>query len=321
MPGPFVLLVICALSLAPVVDAQGTGVVAAPTSAAYADLTNAANKMLADIRSALPQAKIVILYDANAFSVVPYYAGAADLIRKAATNICAAEHTTLGARAIVPTVDIGTAAQGLATLLQLTIPAYTVQGQNLTLDNSALIGSFATAAKATGYEVVNPSYLLPAVSQSSLDCQNVAASKSLADLWAFANNESNAAQSNAASKPGLKDALDAFQKLKTVMTVPGDKNAPVLGRALTIESLAHSLEEPADVAIIDMKLDAANIDSTTKSVLWWRKTKFSANVAAHYWIFAAHGSGSQFAITLVEPGYVNILRKDVDLKTFGDSGH
>jgi hypothetical protein len=269
--------------------------------------------MLADLRGAVPQAKIVILYDANAFSVIPYYSGAIDLMRKAAASICSAE-SAISPR-LEPTLDFGSAASGLAALLQLTVPAVSVQGQNLTLDNSALVGSFATAAEATGFEVVNPAYLLPAVSQTTLDCRKAADSNSLADLWTFANNESSAAQAKAPNKPALKDALDAFQKLKTVMT-SADKSPPILGRALTIESLAHSVQQPSEVAIIDMRLDAADIDSTTKSVLWWRKTRFSANVAAHYWIFSAHGTGSQFAISLVKPSYVNILQKNVDLKSF-----
>ena len=295
------------------VSAQGTGPVAVPTSAAYADLRNASNKMLADLRGAVPQAKVIILYDANAFSAVPYYAGAIDLMRKAAASICSAE-SAIRPR-IEPTLDFGSAAAGLAALLQLTVPAYSVQSQNLTLDNSALVGSFATAAEAAGFEVVNPTYLLPAVSQTTLDCGQVAGSNSLADLWTFANSESSAAQAQAGGKPALKNALDAFQQLKEVMTST-DKSPPILGRALTIESLAHSVQQPAEVAIIDMRLDAADIDSTTKSVLWWRKTRFSANVAAHYWIFSAHGTGSQFAISLVKPAYVNILQKNVDMKTF-----
>jgi hypothetical protein len=300
---------------------QGNGVVAAPTAAAYADLTNASNKMLADLHSAIPKARVIILYDANAFSVIPYYASATDLVRKAAAGICSAETAgTFGPRAIVPTLDFGTAAQGLAALVQLTVPTYSIQGQTLTLDNSALVGSFATAAKGTGYQVVNPSYLLPAVGQANLNCQTAANSNSLADLWTFANSESGVAQAKAQTNPSLKGALDAFQKLKDVMTTSADKSPPLLGRALTIESLAHSVEQPSQVAIIDMRLDAADIDSTTKTVLWWKKTRFSANIAAHYWIFAAKGSGTQFAISLVAPGYVNILRKDVDLKSFAVSG-
>jgi hypothetical protein len=314
IPGVFCLALSCVISLSPSADAQGTGLVAVPTSAAYADLRNASNKMLADLRGAVPQAKTVILYDATAFSVIPYYSGAIDLMRKAATGICNAE-SAISPRAIEPTLDFGSAASGFAALLQLTVPAYSVQGQNLTLDNSALVGSFATAAEATGLEVVNPAYLLPAVSRTTLDCRTAAESNSLADLWTFANNEASTAQVRAATKPALKNALDAFQKLKTVMTSAYNRS-PILGRALTIESLAHSVQQPSKVAIIDMRLDAADIDSTTRSVLWWRKTRFSANVAAHYWIFSAHGTGSQFAISLVKPSYVNILRKNVDLKSF-----
>jgi hypothetical protein len=263
----------------------------------------------------LPQAKTIILYDPNIFSVIPYYASTTDLVRSAATSICSAEQPGLSPR-IEPTLDIGGAAQGLAALIQVTLPSYAINSQNLTLDNSALVGSFATAAKAMGYSVVNPAYLLPAVSQSQLTCQTFKASTSLADLWKFVSSEASTAQPQAEVKPLVKTALDSFQKMKDALLTSADKTPPVLGRALAVESLTHNVDNPAQVAVIDMRLDAADIDSTTKTVLWWRKTKFSANIAAHYWIFAAQGAGTQFGITLVQPGYVNLLRKDVDLKGF-----
>jgi hypothetical protein len=300
-------------------EAQGNGVLAAPTSAAYADLTNASNKMLGDLHSALPHANTIVLYDATAFAAVPYYGSTTDLVRTAAGNICAADTGTFGSRAIVPTVDVGTSAAGLASLIQLTIPTYAIQGQNLALDNSALVGSFATAAKATGYTVINPAYLLPAVSQNTLTCGNFESSTSLADLWKFVNSQASADHAKAASQKPLQDALDAFQKMKDVL-LSSDKAPPLLGHALAVESLARSVEQPSQVAVIDMRLDAVDIDSTTKTVLWWRKTKFSANVAAHYWIFSAHGSGAGFGIVLVEPGYVNILTKNLDLKSYAGNG-
>jgi len=310
------------LSAAPqvlIAEMQGNGVVAAPTSAAYADLTNASDKMLGDLRAALPAAKTIVLYDAATFAVIPYYASTTDLVRTAIENICSAGGIA-APRAIVPSVDVGTSAQGIASLVQLTLPSYAIQGQNLALDNSALVGSFATAAKGTGYEVVNPAYLLPAVSQTNLTCGTAASSQSLADLWKFVNDKASASRDEATARKPLQDALDSFQKLRDVL-LSADKGPPLLGRALVIESLARSVETPERVAVIDMRLDAATIDSTTKTVLWWRKTKFSASIAAHYWIFSAHGSGAQFGIKLEAPGYVNLLRKDVDLAGFAVAKH
>lgn len=302
-------------------QAQGNGVViAAPTAEAYVELTNASDKILADLRSALPQARTIILYDAAAFTVVPYYPGTTDLVRTAAATICDAE-AMAAPRAVVPTVDIGSAAQGLASLVQVTLPTYSTQGQNLALDNSALVGSFATAASESGYTVVNPAYLLPAISQLDLDCQKAKGSGSLADLWKFVNSEAIAMQKRAESKQPLKDALDALQNLKDILLASSDKGASLLARSLQAESMARAVGQQSQVAVIDMRLDAANIDSTAKTMLWWRKTKFSANIAAHYWIFSATGTNAQFAVTLVHPGYVNILQKDVNLKTFALSQH
>jgi hypothetical protein len=316
-----VFCLIAGVLLSGVVGAEtsGTGVVAAPSAAAYADLTNISTKMLGDIHSSLPHASIIILYDATTFAAVPYYAGTTELVRTAAANLCAAEKAGFSAR-VVPSLDVGTAASGLASLIQLTIPNYAIQGQTLNLDNSALVGSFATAAKETGYTVINPAYLLPAVAQRHLTCADFEVSTSLADVWAFLNSEAAADQAKATASKPLNDALDAFQKMKDVLLTSGDKGPPLLGRALAVESLAHSVELPAQVAVVDMRLDAANIDSSTKTILWWRKTKFSANVSAHYWIFSAQGSGTQFGIVLVEPGYANILTKNQDLKGYGVSG-
>ncbi len=284
--------------------AAGSGVVAAPTAAAYADLTIASDKMLGDLKHAVPRANTVILYDGPTFSAVPYYAGALDLVRTSAKLICSSASTpgTRSPRAIVPTLDVGTAASGLASLIQVTLPAYAINGQTLVLDNSALIGSFATAAKSRGFTVVNPAYLLPAVSQHTLEASHA---RTLP---------------NADKKP-LKDALDGYQKLRDVF-LAADKGPPLLSRVLTVETLGRTLESPAMVAAIDMRLDAVDIDSTTRTVLWWRKTKFSVNVAAHYWLFSAHGRGEQFALKLEQPGYVNILRKDINEKGFmANGGH
>jgi hypothetical protein len=297
-------LILTAAALAVRADAQGNGAIAAPTAAAYQELTSASYKMLKDLTAALPQARTIVLYDPNIFSVIPYYQSTTDLVRAAASGICAAESGTLTPRTMSPTLDIGEAAVGLAGLIQLTVPTYTAQGQNVPLDNSALVGNFATAARTAGYVLVHPAYLLPAVSQSNLTCQTARTSQSLADLWKFANAE-------AAGQP----KNDAFEKMRLALT-SSDKGAPLLGRVLAAESLADALGKPEEVAVVDMRLDAVDIDSTTKSVLWWRKAKFSANIAAHYWIFSVQGEGKQFGIHLVAPGYVNILRTNVDLANF-----
>jgi len=301
-------LILTAAALAVRADAQGSGVIAAPTAAAYQELTNASYKMLKDLTAVLPQTRTVVLYDPNIFSVIPYYLSTTDLVRSAAAGLCGTQTAGAAApRSLGATLDIGEAAVGLAGLIQLTIPTYASQGQALPLDNSALVGSFATAARTAGYVVINPAYLLPAVSQSNLSCQNARTSNSLSDLWKFASSQ--------AGKQSAGPALDAFQKMRQALTA-SDKGAPLLGRVLAAESLARALDKPDQVAVIDMRLDAADIDSTTKSVLWWRKAKFSANIAAHYWIFSVQGEGKQFGIHLVAPGYVNILRTNVDLANF-----
>ena len=298
---------------------QGNGMVAAPTAAAYQELTNASNKMLTDLSRVLPQAKTVILYDPKVFSAIPYYASTTELVRDAATDLCNSEGGAASAH-ILSGVDLGEAAQGLASLVQLTIPNYAIQGQALTLDNSALLASFAAAARAGGYVVVNPTYLLPAVSQSKLNCQTAKTSTSLADLWRFANSEAAAKQQRSTTRQAPNSTIQAFTATRQALTA-SDKGPSLMARVLAAESLAKAAEHSDSVAIIDMRLDAADIDSTTRTVLWWHKSKFSANIAAHYWIFAVHAQDGQFEIQLVEPGAVNILRRNIDAATFTVGGN
>lgn len=303
---------------------SGTGLYVAPTSAAYADLTNAARAILADLQSNFPTAQTYIIYDQQTFAAIPYYESALNLVRNSLKKIWLAEGKSCGLRSnALDLTGLGTAASGLASLIAVTLPSYAIQGQSVTLDTSALIAAFAAAASSSvpPRTVILPAYLLPATASGRplQSCNEFDASDSLADLWSAAATEaSNAQLLPAATKDPLKTALDDYQKLRDVF-LASDKGVPLLGKLLIVEGLAKLIVNPAQLAVVDMKLDAVGIDSTTRSVLWWRTTRFSANVMAHYSLLSVQGSGHGFALALKKPGYVNIVTQNVDPKRFSSS--
>jgi hypothetical protein len=160
--------------------AQGSGLLVAPSAAAYADLVNAAKRIVQDNPGL--SGKTVVIFDAQAFGLIPTYQTSLQLMKDAMRSLCAVETPGLIAHALVPSLDIGGAASGLAALLQALSPAYAIQGQGLTFDNNALIAAFAKAIQPA--PVIIPAYLVPAsppLQPSS--CQAAPASDSLAAVW------------------------------------------------------------------------------------------------------------------------------------------
>jgi hypothetical protein len=300
-------------------SAAGTGLFVAPSSAAYADLTNAADQMFADFKRTFPAASTVILYDQPTFSAIPYYQSAVYQVDQVFRAICKAEQPAAGGeqKAFSLTLDPGSAASGLAALIALTVPSYSIQGQAVSIDNTALISAFAQAAKTAGLNVINPVYLLPAAPQKGrppLKCGDT--TTSFAQLWAATTDEATKAQKlPTADKSPLKDALAAYAKVRDTL-LASDKGPPLLGKLLMVEALANLVTDPQSVAVVDMRLDGVGIDSTTRTVLWWRTTRFSSNVLAHYYLLSVQGSGKDFSLALAKAGSVNIMTKDVNQKYF-----
>lgn len=297
--------------------AAGNGPFVVPTSAAYADLTNAADQMVVDLKQTFPGAKTALLYDQATFSAISYYQSALDQVGQIFQGICDAEKqpsSSARPRLLGP-IDVGTAASGLAGLIALTLPSYAIQGQPVTIDNTALIGAFAVEASRAGLGFVNPVYLMPAViKNSALNCGQT--SVSLAELWSATAREANKARLlPGADKSPLKDALDAYSTVRGVL-LAADKGAPLLGKLLVVETMGKLITDPGSVAVIDMRLDGVGIDSTTRTVLWWRTTKFSSNVLAHYSLLSVKGTGADFSLELRKPGYVNVMTKDMKQNQF-----
>jgi hypothetical protein len=306
----------CAQSAAAV--AGGTGLYVAPSSQAYALLTNAAQKMLDDTRAGVPGVQAVVLYDPATFANVPYYPSAVEQVKLALRGLCKAPGQPR-VEALGP-ADLGAAASGLAALIGVTLPSYAISGQAVTtIDTSALVGVFAAAAKQASLAVINPVYLLPAEAAGGIGCGNFETSQSIASLWALAAVTAHNLEGTAAAnvEPG-KSALAQFKKLSDVY-LAADKGMPLLSKLLVVESLLYSISDPEHTAVIDMKLDGAGIDSTTRTILWWRSTKVSSNVLAHYSVLKVGVNGGRLALTLVTPGYVNFMTKDINQKTFSSA--
>jgi hypothetical protein len=121
--------------------AAGSGPYAGPSVGAYALVANAAEKIVADNHL---KGQRVVIYDAQVFSLLPTYQTAVLHLRQTMKGVCA---TTMSTEVfLVPSLDIGGAASGLAALLNAVTPAYAVQGQALPFDNSALVAAFAKQA-------------------------------------------------------------------------------------------------------------------------------------------------------------------------------
>ena len=298
---------------------SGNGPYVAPSSVAYADLTNAANRIWADIK--IPDTNTVVIYDAPTFAAVPYYQSALDLMKNSMQAICKAEgkpvESGFAPRDLAP-IDLGSAASGLASLIGVTMPNYAIQGQALPFDSSALLAAFA-AATPPSIKVVFPSYLLPATERypNPVKCGTETQTESVADLWsALAAEARQAANASNADKPPLAPALAQYGKLHDAF-VAADKNPPLLAKLLIVEAMGNSFSDPnqsAKTLVLDVKLDLVGVDSISRTILWWRKTRVSANVLAHYYLFQVSGTGTNLGLTLKKLGTLNIFSGNIDPK-------
>jgi hypothetical protein len=301
--------------------AAGTGPYAAPSAAAYAIIDNAAYKIVKDNNL---KDQPVVLYDAQFFSLISPYQTALLHLRKTMKDICPA---TGGAHAfaLVPTLDIGGAASGLAALLTALTPSYSVQGQALTFDNSALVAAFA---KEAGAGVVFPGYLLPSAKTRDVLCGQEDQANSLADLWYAAAAQASKLRSDiaqitgttpadVASKKDLQDKLDAYTKVaETYLAI--DKGTSLLAKLLVVETLAGMVPD-AGVAVIDLKLDAVGMESVTRTWVGTKKTNFACSVLAHYTLLRLGRSGGTLTLKPSTTDMLNILTKVPNEDKFGTS--
>ncbi len=299
--------------------ATGNGPYAAPLAAAYADLTNAANKIVAagDLH-----AKVVVIYDQPTFATLASYPVTIDQLRLAMRGLCPA----VPEAQLVPALDIGGALQGLTGLLNTLTPNYAIQGQAVTFDNTALI---AALAHQIGSSVIFPAYLMPAATRNTLDCGNYSSSVSVADLWVAAVARAAVVAMNAASMPdstdlqkaakkAVQDKVDKFQKLADSFLAT-DKGPSALSKLLVAESLLRQVQGSSPVKVIDLKLDAAGVDSTTRTILWWKSTKFNCTVMAHYTLMNMSYDGHSIDLTPFATDGVDILSRLPDEGGFATS--
>ena len=92
----------------------------------------------------------------------------------------------------------------------------------------------------------------------------------------------------------------------------GNSTYSKLTVAETLWNLLNAKDGKTPV-ILDMKLDSAGIDSTTTTVLFWKTTKFSDNLLAHYFLFTI----TEGALHLANEGTVVIATRDQDVRNYG----
>jgi hypothetical protein len=286
--------------------AAGNGPYAGPVTAAYADLANAATQIVTD--AGLSKTPTVI-YDATTFSSLSAYQAAVEQLRVSMTRLCPAP--SIRTEAVALSLDFGGAASGLAALLAAVTPAFAIQGQSVTFDNTALIAAFA---HADGDMVIFPAYLPPAAKQSNVACGTQGSSSSVVDLWygALAAASALAATLPSATTDDAKKAiqarLDAFQKVADAFLAV-DKGPSMLSKLLTAESLLRKVPDGQAIKVIDLRLDSVGIDSTTRTVLFWRSTKFNSAVMAHYTVLNFSRTGSSIDLQAVKSNNVAVFSR------------
>lgn len=317
-------LVLGSAGVAQTAAASGNGPYAAPLTSAYADLSAAARKIVND--NSLSGA-VVVLYDAQTFATLSAYPAAVEQLRSSMSKLCAATPGQFGSR-LVPSLDFGGAASGLTALLGAVTPQYAIQGQSVTFDNTALLAAFVHAA---GDNVIIPAYLMPAPQRGNvLTCEQESqwkASNSVADLWAGGAKawsdtaKSVAAAPNDVAKKALQERVDSYQKVADLFIAPAsDKGPAPLAKLLMVESLLRQIPDGKPAKVIDLKLDAAGIDSTTRTVLFWRSTKFSSTVMAHYTLMNLTKDGTAVELKPYKTDSVVILNRVKDAEKYVAGG-
>jgi hypothetical protein len=302
--------------------ASGSGPYAAPSAAAYSILENAAHKIVAD--NPAIKSKTVVLYDQQTFGMISTYQTAVEHMRKTLKALCQAPSVETP-KALIPTLDIGGAASGLAALVTALTPSYAIQGQALPFDNSTLVAAFA---KEVGANVVYPGYLLPAGKQTDVTCQKVDDATSLVDLWygaaaqaatlrAEIDKITGTTDADKAKKKALQDKVDTYQKVaETYVAI--DKGTSLLAKLLVVESLLRTAGV-TDVPVIDLKLDAVGMESVTRTWLGTKKVSFAASVLAHYTLLTLTKTAGTFTLTPSRTDLVSIYLKVPNEDKFASS--
>ncbi len=308
-------------------SASGNGPFVVPTSSAYADLDKVVTAINNTNSETLKDRK-VIFYDPQTFGTLPMYPSAVDQAKDVLRRLCArAESDLVSAEAAADVLSgAGTAASGLAALLGAVTPAYAIQGQAFTIDNNALIAAFLKARP----DSIIPAYLAPAAASSLPECGEAPYSRSFAALWAAAAKE--AVKVRALFKPDItdaqrkliQDALDYYQAMRDAY-LAADKGPSLYSKLSVAETLWDALNV-TDVnklpVILDMKIDSAGIDSSTRTILFWKKTTFSDNLLVHYFLFTvtrqeAVGTGAPaYTLQLAKADTVNVITRDQNEKTY-----
>lgn len=292
---------------------------AIPSSAAYADLNNAAKKIVSD--AGLSTSGRIVIYDPQMFSMIPVYEGAVQNLRDALASLCAdAAAPDPRADLAPPTLDIGGAASGLAALITAVTPSYSTQGQAVAFDNSALVAAFAAQF---GDHVVIPGYLVPP-KPAPASCEN-RDSASFGALWEGASIKASALTEELRTAPSarqkvIKKKLEAHQKVRDAYLAV-DKGTSLFAKMRSVEGLLVELQaQGGTFSVIDLKLDGVGMDSTIRTIIGFRTSKLSCSVQAHYVLLRGEYKGNSLNLKVNKVGTVNTLAKDLKFGSFGGSG-
>ena len=303
-------------------SAAGNGPYVVPTAALYDDLSRLAARVKSANDAAFVGATIVI-YDPQAFGILPMYPSGVRQFWAAMDSMCdITERTTpITAEAASDVLSgAGAAASGLGALITAVTPNFAIQGQSITIDNNALIAAFV---KIVGNNaVVIPAYLPAATASSTPDCNNYRKSSSFTALWEGAAAEILKVKiklkdaTSDAKKKEIQAVIDSYQAMRDGY-LASDKGPSLYSKVTAAESLWNALNGKAGKTplILDLKLDLAGIDSTTTTELFWKTTRFSDDLLAHYFLFSIQNGRLQ----LENEDTVTVMTKDKNVKRYGST--
>jgi hypothetical protein len=303
--------------------AGGSGPYAVPSAAAYALLANAAREV---VTKASVKDKDVAIYDAQVFGAIPAYQVAILHLQKTMKAMCPAKEASGPfTAALVPSVDLGGAASGLAALITALTPSYAIQGQAISFDNSTFV---AAVSKEVGSRVTIPSYLLPATKDKDVKCGTEEKSFSLADLWYSAAAQASELRKQMseikgtdkeveAKKKPIQDQLDAYGKVAEGYLAI-DKGTSLLSKLLVVESLVKAIPGTG-YTVLDLKLDAVGMEAVTRTWVGFKTTSFSCSVLAHYTVLTLTKTGGTLELKFVKTDTINLLASVKDEGKFATS--
>ncbi len=308
---------------------------------AYANLRNNAQQIydaIKDVPRKDTDSKGFVIYDRQLFSQLPTYLPAVREVDQIRRNLCYVKDLPSPTQPpeklsnLAPTLDVGTALSGIASLLGVFKPGLSITAMELPPSDQVLIADFANVAQRKGTAVYIPGVFLPNLepdpdpletdqcpkkdavllekwNQASL-LQEWRAAGKVADQVAKKLNGLTDLKDTDPPRKQLKDALDAYSAtLKKYTTTDASGGSP-LASLVAAGRLQLLLELKKHPLILVLAADDVGGAGFVQSKPFTVPVAFSGGANAHYFVFDS-GLDSR----VVAAGSVTSFNTQLDSKT------